>query len=149
MASINHPQSMRQIVIAGKERCRTHAAGAIEALAAEPWPWAARLDQAQITTAAGSSWVVPPGRVIYEMTSLADRRGGLRSFDTMQDSRVLNGSRHEVAKVNVILTRPGDVPEMNRIYASYFPSGNYPAHSNGKPFSNRWEIRILLCSATC
>jgi glutathione S-transferase len=33
------------------ERCRTQAAGAIEALAAEAWPAAARLDQAQITTA--------------------------------------------------------------------------------------------------
>jgi glutathione S-transferase len=33
------------------ERCRTQAAGAIEALAAESWASAARLDQAQITTA--------------------------------------------------------------------------------------------------
>ena len=33
------------------ERCRTQAAGAIEALGAEPWPAGARLDQAQITTA--------------------------------------------------------------------------------------------------
>jgi glutathione S-transferase len=33
------------------ERCRTQAAGAIEALAAESWPSAARFDQAQITTA--------------------------------------------------------------------------------------------------
>jgi glutathione S-transferase len=33
------------------ERCRTQAAGAIEALAAECWPSAGRLDQAQITTA--------------------------------------------------------------------------------------------------
>jgi glutathione S-transferase len=33
------------------ERCRTQAAGAIEALAAEPWPATAKLDQAQITTA--------------------------------------------------------------------------------------------------
>ncbi len=32
-------------------RCRTQAAGAIAALAAEPWPAAAALDQAQITTA--------------------------------------------------------------------------------------------------
>jgi len=32
------------------ERCRTQAAGAIEALGAEPWPPSARLDQAQITT---------------------------------------------------------------------------------------------------
>jgi glutathione S-transferase len=33
------------------ERCRIQAAGAIEALAAEPWQTAARLDQARITTA--------------------------------------------------------------------------------------------------
>jgi glutathione S-transferase len=32
-------------------RCRTQAAGAIAALAAEPWPTDAALDQAQITTA--------------------------------------------------------------------------------------------------
>jgi glutathione S-transferase len=31
------------------ERCRTQAAGAIEALGTEPWPAGARLDQAQIT----------------------------------------------------------------------------------------------------
>lgn len=33
------------------ERCRTQAAGAIEALGAEPWPAGAPLDQARITTA--------------------------------------------------------------------------------------------------
>ena len=33
------------------ERCRTQAAGAIEALATQCWPSAARLDQGQITTA--------------------------------------------------------------------------------------------------
>jgi glutathione S-transferase len=33
------------------ERCRTQGAGAIEALAVEPWPDGAALDQAQITTA--------------------------------------------------------------------------------------------------
>jgi len=33
------------------ERCRIQAAGALAALAAEPWPPAAALDQAQITTA--------------------------------------------------------------------------------------------------
>lgn len=33
------------------ERCRTQGAGAIAALAAEPWPGEAPLDQAQITTA--------------------------------------------------------------------------------------------------
>ena len=51
------------------ERCRTQATGAIEALAAEPWPAAARLDQAQITTACMIRYVrmadpdlIPPGR---------------------------------------------------------------------------------------
>ena len=33
------------------ERCRTQAAGAIEALEAEPWAAGARIDQARITTA--------------------------------------------------------------------------------------------------
>jgi glutathione S-transferase len=33
------------------QRCRTQAAGAIEALGAETWPASTRLDQAQITTA--------------------------------------------------------------------------------------------------
>jgi len=33
------------------ERCRTQATGGVEALAAESWPTAGRLDQAQITTA--------------------------------------------------------------------------------------------------
>jgi len=33
------------------ERCRTQAAGAIEALGAEPWPASTRLDQPQITVA--------------------------------------------------------------------------------------------------
>ena len=51
------------------ERCRTQAAGAIEALAAEAWPAADRLDQAQITTACMLRYVqmadpdlIPPGR---------------------------------------------------------------------------------------
>ncbi len=50
-------------------RCRIQAAGAIEALAAEPWPTADRLDQAQITTACMIRWVqladpdlMPPDR---------------------------------------------------------------------------------------
>jgi glutathione S-transferase len=33
------------------QRCRTQATGAIEALAADPWPTSARIDQAQITAA--------------------------------------------------------------------------------------------------
>jgi len=50
-------------------RCRTQAAGAIGALAAEPWPDGAALDQAQITTACMLRYVqmadpelLPPGR---------------------------------------------------------------------------------------
>jgi glutathione S-transferase len=50
-------------------RCRTQAAGAIAALAAEPWPAAAALDQAQITAACMLRYVqvadpelLPPGR---------------------------------------------------------------------------------------
>jgi glutathione S-transferase len=50
-------------------RCRTQATGAIEALAAEPWPDGATLDQPQITTACMLRWLriadpdfLPPGR---------------------------------------------------------------------------------------
>ena len=52
------------------ERCRTQGSGAITALAAEPWPPEARLDQAQITTACMIHYVrmvdpelLPSGRV--------------------------------------------------------------------------------------
>ena len=34
-----------------------------------------------------------------------------------------------VVKTNVFLVRAGDVAEMNRIYASYFPQGQYPART--------------------
>jgi 2-iminobutanoate/2-iminopropanoate deaminase len=34
-----------------------------------------------------------------------------------------------VVKVNVMLVRAADFAEMNRIYASYFPAGNYPART--------------------
>ncbi|MGH6899815.1 MAG: glutathione S-transferase C-terminal domain-containing protein, partial [Geminicoccaceae bacterium] len=51
------------------ERCRTQGAGAIAALAAEPWPDGAPLDQAQITAACMIRYVrmadpelLPPGR---------------------------------------------------------------------------------------
>jgi glutathione S-transferase len=51
------------------ERCRTQGAGAIAALAAEPWPERAHLDQAEITTACTIRYVrladpdlLPPGR---------------------------------------------------------------------------------------
>jgi 2-iminobutanoate/2-iminopropanoate deaminase len=40
-----------------------------------------------------------------------------------------------VAKVNVYLTRREDFAEMNRIYASYFPSGNYPARTTAVVYS--------------
>jgi glutathione S-transferase len=50
-------------------RCRTQADGAIAALAAEPWPASAPIDQAQITTACMLRYVqmadpelLPPGR---------------------------------------------------------------------------------------
>ena len=50
-------------------RCRSQAVGAIEALASESWAPAARLDQAQITTACMIRWsriaapdFLPPGR---------------------------------------------------------------------------------------
>jgi len=51
------------------ERCRTQAAGAIEALGAETWPEQGRIDQAQITTACMIRYVrmtdpelIPTGR---------------------------------------------------------------------------------------
>jgi glutathione S-transferase len=51
------------------ERCRTQGAGAIAALAAEPWPSGGDLDQAEITTACMIRYVrmadpelLPPGR---------------------------------------------------------------------------------------
>lgn len=34
-----------------------------------------------------------------------------------------------VVKVNVLLTRRQDFAEMNRIYATYFPRGRYPART--------------------
>jgi glutathione S-transferase len=50
-------------------RCRTQGAGAIAALAAEPWPERAQLEQAEITTACtiryvrmADSELLPPGR---------------------------------------------------------------------------------------
>jgi 2-iminobutanoate/2-iminopropanoate deaminase len=35
----------------------------------------------------------------------------------------------KMVKVNVILTRISDFEEMNGIYRSYFPAGNYPART--------------------
>ena len=53
------------------ERCRTQGVGAIAALAAEPWPAGAPLDQAAITTACAIRYVrlvdaeqMPPGRYL-------------------------------------------------------------------------------------
>jgi 2-iminobutanoate/2-iminopropanoate deaminase len=34
-----------------------------------------------------------------------------------------------VVKTNVMLTRGGDFDDMNRIYATYFPDGKYPART--------------------
>ena len=34
-----------------------------------------------------------------------------------------------VVKTNVLLTRRADFDEMNRIYATYFPDGKYPART--------------------
>jgi 2-iminobutanoate/2-iminopropanoate deaminase len=34
-----------------------------------------------------------------------------------------------VVKTNVLLMRFGDFPEMNRIYATYFPDGKFPART--------------------
>ena len=61
------------------ERCRTQAAGAIQALGAEPWPDDAPLDQAHITTACMIRYVrmadpelLPAGR-FPALDSLAER----------------------------------------------------------------------------
>lgn len=40
-----------------------------------------------------------------------------------------------VAKVNVLLTRREDFEEMNRIYASHFPDGRYPARTTAIVYS--------------
>ena len=50
--------------------------------------------------------------------------------DNVTDVLKSAGTRWErVVKVNVILVRPGDFAEMNRIYASYFLDGRYPART--------------------
>jgi glutathione S-transferase len=61
------------------DRCQTQAIGAVEALAAEPWPANGRLDQAQITTACMVRWsriadagLIPPGRY-PALDALSDR----------------------------------------------------------------------------
>ena len=68
------------------ERCRTQGAGAIAALAAEPWPGRARLDQAAITTACTIRYVriadpdlLPPGR-FPTLDALSERCENLPAF---------------------------------------------------------------------
>jgi glutathione S-transferase len=68
------------------ERCRTQGAGAIAALAAEPWPERARLDQAEITTACMLRYVemadpdlLPPGRFLT-LDALSERCEALPAF---------------------------------------------------------------------
>lgn len=68
------------------ERCRTQAAGAVEALATEEWPAEARLDQAQITTACmirymrmADTGLLPPGRY-PALDALSARCEGLPAF---------------------------------------------------------------------
>jgi 2-iminobutanoate/2-iminopropanoate deaminase len=43
--------------------------------------------------------------------------------------KAAGGGWDRVVKVNVILVRREDFPEMNRIYTSYFPDGKYPART--------------------
>jgi glutathione S-transferase len=68
------------------ERCRTQGLGAIAALAAEPWPAGASLDQAQITTACMIRYVrmadpevLQPGRH-PSLDALTDRCEALPAF---------------------------------------------------------------------
>jgi glutathione S-transferase len=67
-------------------RCRTQGQGAIAALAAEPWPERARLDQAEITTACTIRYVrmadpdlLPPGR-FPTLDALSERCEALPAF---------------------------------------------------------------------
>ncbi len=67
-------------------RCRTQAAGAIEALGAEPWPEGAPLDQAQITAACMIRYVrmadpelLPAGRY-PALDALSERAEARREF---------------------------------------------------------------------
>jgi glutathione S-transferase len=68
------------------ERCRTQGAGALAALAAEPWPAGETLDQAQITTACMIRYVgmadpdlLPPGRH-PTLEALSERCEALPAF---------------------------------------------------------------------
>jgi glutathione S-transferase len=67
-------------------RCRTQGVGAIAALAAEPWPQRARLEQAEITTACTIRYVriadpelLPPGR-FPTLDALSTRCEALPAF---------------------------------------------------------------------
>ena len=69
------------------ERCRTQGAGALAALAAEPWPASEKLDQAQITTACMLRYVgmadpdlLPPGR-FPALDALSARCEALPAFE--------------------------------------------------------------------
>jgi glutathione S-transferase len=70
------------------DRCRAQGAGAIEHLAAEPWPADARLDQARITAACMIRYVrmadpdlLPPGRH-PALDALSERCEALPEFKT-------------------------------------------------------------------
>jgi glutathione S-transferase len=84
------------------ERCLTQGTGAIAALAAEPWPAAAELDQAQITTACMLRYVqmadpslLPPGR-FPGLEALSTRCEALPAFqDTYPSAYVLPTSTPE------------------------------------------------------
>lgn len=76
-------------------RCRTQAAGAIAALAAEPWPADAPLDQAQITTVCMMRYVgmtdpelLPRGRH-PALDALADRCEALPAFQATYPPEVV------------------------------------------------------------
>ena len=43
--------------------------------------------------------------------------------------RATGAGWERVVKINVLLTRNQDFAEMNRIYSSYFPGGQYPART--------------------
>jgi 2-iminobutanoate/2-iminopropanoate deaminase len=58
-----------------------------------------------------------PAQMKQVMENIA---GALKSAGTSWD---------RVVKTNVMLTRGGDFDDMNRIYATYFPDGKYPART--------------------
>jgi 2-iminobutanoate/2-iminopropanoate deaminase len=51
-------------------------------------------------------------------------------MENITDTLKSSGAGWErVVMVNVLLTRKEDFSEMNRIYTTYFPNGNYPART--------------------